>query len=137
MENTITLNKKFNHPIEKVWEAISDQEKISEWFLKADFKAEVGYNYTFQDPKCTVTGEVKEVSKPNQLDYTWIVGGTTTETSVSWILTQDGDTTVLDLKHWGIENYADAAPNFFASFNEGWNKCFASLDEYLSSIHAQ
>ena len=46
MKDVITKERVFNHSIDTVWNAISKAEEISTWFIKADFKAEKGYEYT-------------------------------------------------------------------------------------------
>ena len=85
MKDIISKEHTFNHPISKVWNAISRAEEISTWFIKADFKAEPGYNYTFtasEESNCTqITGVVKEAN-PYTLIYTWIVAETRAETTV-------------------------------------------------------
>ena len=50
MNDKIIKKHHFRHPINTVWNAISVGEQISNWFIKADFKVEVGYNYTFIYP---------------------------------------------------------------------------------------
>ena len=47
MKDVITKTQVLNHPIQKVWDAISKAEELSTWFIETDFKAEVGYQYTF------------------------------------------------------------------------------------------
>jgi uncharacterized protein YndB with AHSA1/START domain len=136
MNDTITKEKVFNHPIEKVWNAISKAEEISTWFIKADFKAEKGYQYTFtsavNEKGCTtITGTVKEAT-PYVLVYTWIVADTEVETTVTWTLETVAEGTKLHLEHLGISNYAgDTAIAMFESFNGGWNSCIDQLTDYL------
>lgn len=47
MKDVIKKEQLFNHPIGTIWNAITKAEEISTWFIKADFKAEKGYKYTF------------------------------------------------------------------------------------------
>ncbi|MCB0382296.1 MAG: SRPBCC domain-containing protein, partial [Psychroserpens sp.] len=128
MKDTITKEKVFNHPIDKVWDAISKAEDISIWFLQADFKAEKGYQYTFNsqpnEKGCTtIHGTVKEAN-PYVLVYTWIVANTEVETTVTWTLKTVPEGTKLHLEHSGISNYAgDTAIDMFESFEGGWNEC--------------
>jgi len=135
MKDVITKEAVFNHPIEKVWNAISNAEEISTWFIKADFKAEKGYQYTFtatEEKGClAITGEVKE-SNPYTLVYTWIVADTNVETTVSWKLVSTENGTKLLLEHSGISNYAgETAIAMFESFNGGWTNCVNQLTDYL------
>ncbi len=141
MNDVITKEHVFNHPIDKVWSAISVAEEISTWFIKADFKAEMGYNYRFtssEEHGCVpITGIVKEAN-PYTLVYTWVVDDTNVETIVKWVLeTVDGGTK-LYLEHSGIANYpGDTAVSMFNSFNGGWTNCINELSQYLTKhVHA-
>ncbi|WP_062058114.1 SRPBCC family protein [Aquimarina longa] len=142
MKNVIRKEQVLNHPIDTIWNAITIQEEISTWFINADFKAEVGYKYTFTAPKeqnCPqITGEVKKAD-PYTLIYTWIVANTNVETVVKWELEKTETGTKLYLEHSGIANYSgDTAVSMFTSFNSGWDNCILGLLEYLkNTVHAR
>ena len=141
MKDIISKEHIFDHPIDKVWNAISKAEEISAWFIKADFKAEPGYRYTFTasaEENCTeITGVVREAD-PYTLVYTWIVANTDTETIVKWFLEETGEGTRLLLEHSGISNYeGETAVGMFSSFDKGWDNCISELAGYLKQeIHA-
>ncbi|MEZ4810920.1 MAG: SRPBCC domain-containing protein [Allomuricauda sp.] len=141
MKDVITKEHVFPHPIEKVWNAISKEEEISTWFIKADFKAQKGYRYTFtasEEHGCTqITGEVKSAN-PYTLIYTWIVQNTNTETTVKWDLKETSEGTKLHLEHSGISKYpGDSAVSFFTNFEQGWGHCIDELVSFLSrKVHA-
>ena len=141
MSDIISKEALFQHPIEKVWSAISTAEEISAWFIKTDFKAEKGFNYTFtasEERGCiTISGEVKEAN-PYTLVYTWIVQDTNVETTVKWELEAVEGGTKLYLEHSGISNYdGDTAVKMFESFNGGWTDCLNQLGDYLKKlVHA-
>ncbi|TAI48796.1 SRPBCC family protein [Flagellimonas allohymeniacidonis] len=140
MKNVIQKEKVFNHSIDKVWNAISKAEEISSWFIQADFKAEVGYEYTFtsKEEGCVpITGTVKQAD-PYTLVYTWVVQDTDTETTVKWELQELEGKTKLYLEHSGIANYpAESAVEMFESFNGGWDNCVSLLAGYLTEeVHA-
>lgn len=141
MRDIITKEKVFQHPIDVVWNAISNADELSAWFIQADFKAEVGYQYTFtsnEDGCVPITGEVKS-AHPYTLIYTWIVKGTNVETTVSWKLEAINNGTKLYLEHAGISNYeGENAVTMFESFNGGWDNCTAKLMSYLKeNVHAR
>jgi len=120
MKDIITKEKVFNHSIDTIWNAITKAEEISTWFIKADFKAENGYKYTFtasEERGClTINREVK-ASSPYTLIYTWIV---------------ENGGTKLQLEHSGISNYeGDTAVKMFESFSGGWDGCINGLLNYL------
>ncbi len=141
MKDVITKEHVFNHPIDRVWNAISIGKEISAWFINADFKAEPGYKYTFtagEEKGCTqITGTVKEAN-PYTLIYTWVVQDTTVETTVKWMLKEVEGKTKLVLEHSGISNYtADTAVTMFGHFSIGWDNCISLLTGYLTKeVHA-
>lgn len=131
---TIELEHLYAHPIHTVWEAISNQEAISKWFIQADFQPEVGYAYTFTHESTVIKGRVLEAHPPSSLVYSWIVAGV--ETTVSWQLKEAEGGTRLTLLHTGIEQYGDSAVKMFGSFNEGWQHCITELASFLEPQHA-
>ncbi len=136
MNDVITKEQIINHPVDKVWNAISKAEEISTWFIKADFEAKAGMPYTFtasEEQGCmTITGEVKEAS-PYTLVYTWIVENTNVETTVKWVLEAEGEGTKLFLEHSGIANFpGESAIKMFESFSGGWEQCVNQLKDYLA-----
>ena len=141
MNDVIAKEHLFDHPIHRVWNAISKADEISTWFIKADFKAEPGYRYTFtagEEHNCTqVTGVVKEAD-PYTLIYTWIVADTKAETTVKWVLEETEQGTKLYLEHSGISRYeGESAVSMFASFDKGWDNCITELSGYLKkAVHA-
>lgn len=142
MKDVISKEQLINHPIDKVWNAISKAEEISTWFIQADFIAEVGQPYTFtatEDKGCMkVTGVIKEAT-PYTLIYTWIVENTNVETTVKWVLENQGGKTKLYLEHSGISNYpGESAIKMFESFSGGWTSCVEQLQDHLTkSLHAK
>jgi uncharacterized protein YndB with AHSA1/START domain len=132
MADKIRLERFYNHPIQSVWEAISSQDAISDWFIQAEFKAGVGYEYTFTHETTIVHGTVLAVEKPGKLIYTWIVGQTTAVTEVSWTLTPKQAGTQLILEHTGFNNYQDSAVAMFDSSVQGWQAVADALESYLS-----
>ncbi len=134
IKDTITKETIFNANIDKVWNAISKQEEISKWFLKANFKAEAGYQYTFlssEDDCDPIIGEVISAD-PYVLIYTWKIKGTDVDTTVKWLLESLDEKTKLTLEHSGISKYGEPnAINMFESFNGGWDNCINGLTNFL------
>jgi len=134
MNDKIIKTHQFQSPIGKVWDAISLAEEISAWFIKADFKAEAGYKYTFTHDQTVINGEVLKANPVYELVYTWVVSGTEVETVVSWKLEEKNEGTFLTLEHSGISNYpGETAVMMFNNFKGGWNSCVENLDKYLSN----
>lgn len=132
MNDKITKTHHFDSPISKVWSAISAGEEISAWFIKADFRPQVGYKYKFTHEQTTITGEVLKANPVYELIYTWIVSGTQAVTTVSWKLEEQENGTTLTLEHSGISNYpGETAIAMFNNFKGGWESCINNLGKYL------
>ena len=133
MKDIIKKEHQYQATINDVWDAITKAEEISEWFIQADFKAEVGYHYTFTHEKTVINGQVMEVDPVYTLVYTWSIQGTGVETTVTWRLQENDLGTLLTLEHSGISNYPteDMATTMFTNFTNGWDSCIKNLDQYL------
>ncbi|PKV51249.1 uncharacterized protein YndB with AHSA1/START domain [Aquimarina sp. MAR_2010_214] len=140
MKDVIIKEKILNHPIDKVWNAITDAKEISTWFLEADFKAEKGYQYIFNSSgeNCSpIKGKVKQAN-PYTLVYSWIVTEAPIETTVKWVLEETEGGTKLYLEHSGISGYkGETAIEMFNNFDGGWDNCISGLTDYLKQmVHA-
>lgn len=135
MNDTIRKEQFYPHPIKAVWEAISNEAEITAWFIKADFKPEKGYRYTFTHEKTVVRGEVLVAEPVHTLVYTWVVGDPNTITTVKWFLREKDGGTHLTLEHSGISGYptAELATTMFTNFNGGWDHCLSGLMKHLTS----
>jgi len=137
MSKRIERTIHYPHPIDRVWHAISDAAQISEWFIAADFRAEVGFHYTFTHESTIVRGEVLEVDPPRLLVYTWVVGDNPARTTVRWRLQATNAGTELHLEHWGFEQDPASAVAMFEASTKGWEAVTAELATYLDRSHAQ
>lgn len=138
MKDSIHKETVFKHPIDVVWNAITKAEELSTWFIKTNFKAEKGFQYTFfstEEKGCeAITGEIKNAD-PYTLIYTWKVANTTVDTTVCWKLETVAEGTKLHLEHLGIDNYkGETAIAMFESFNGGWDNCITKLRDHLKKI---
>ena len=133
MKDIISKQQLFPHPISKIWKAISDGAQISSWFIQADFKPEVGYQYTFTHEKTVIKGEVITAKPVTTLVYTWRIEGTEVVTTVSWKLEESGSGTLLTLEHSGISKYpGESAVMMFNNFDGGWASCISNLEKFLT-----
>jgi uncharacterized protein YndB with AHSA1/START domain len=130
----------YNSKIDKVWSALTDNEKLKKWYFQMDdFKPEVGFVFRFSGTdrgltfwhKCVVI----EVNPPNKLVHTWTYEGFQGESIVSWELFEEGEQTRLRLTHTGLESFPQSNPSFAReSFAKGWTYITGTgLKKFLDS----
>ena len=133
MKKSIKVEKDYRHPIGRVWDAITKPEALSSWFVPGSFKAEVGFEYLFENEFTKVEGKVLQVEPPSLLVYSWIKNDTGIETEVHWKLESMDEGTKLVIEHFGIEKYERSAPALLQSNVEGWNYVIMAIENYLNS----
>jgi uncharacterized protein YndB with AHSA1/START domain len=134
----IVLERTFNATVNDVWQAITDRDKMKEWYFDIkEFKAEVGFEFQFTagDEKrqylhlCKVT----EVIPQKKLTYTWKYDYDPGISTVTFELFQEEDKTRLKLTHAGLENFSKDHPELAKqNFVQGWNDIIhTNLKKYL------
>ena len=137
-QEPFVIERTFNAPAHKVWQAITDNNQLKEWYFQlADFKPVVGFEFSFEggDEKqtyvhrCTVT----EVEEGKKLTYSWAYEGYEGNSFVTFELFPEGAKTRLKLTHEGLESFPQNNPSFRKeSFAAGWLHIIGtSLKDYV------
>ncbi|GAA3095484.1 SRPBCC family protein [Pseudonocardia yunnanensis] len=112
--SVLTMERRLKHPPEKVWRAITEPERLADWFpstmtpeLRRGGKIEFGFGGT---------GTVTDLDAPRLFAYTWH------DHHLRWELHPDGPGTRLVL----VATFDDHAGA--ASFASGWHICIATMD---------
>lgn len=138
----IVIEETFNAPVEKVWAALTDKEKMKQWYFNLDdFKAEQGFQFSFpgQGHKgeqyihlCEVT-----IAVPLQkLQYSWQYKDYEGYSTVTFELFAEGDKTRLTLTHEGLDSFPQHPDFAVDSFRDGWTHLMTiSLKDYLSKAN--
>ena len=117
----------YEAPIEDLWDALTNPERLPRWFLPVSGDLRVGGRYQTQG---NAGGVVERCDRPDLLALTWEFGG-----EVTWLelrLTEDAaDRTVLELAHTA---YVD--PDRWAEFGPGavgvgWDLALNGLERHL------
>jgi uncharacterized protein YndB with AHSA1/START domain len=121
------IERTYNAPIEKVWQAITDNDQMKQWYFELDeFKPEVGFEFEFiagdkENKMYTHLCKVTEVIPGKKITYSWKYKGFEGDSAVTWELFPEGDKTKLKLTHAGLETFPQNNPDFAkANFAEGW-----------------
>lgn len=132
------IEQTYNAPIQKVWEAITDNNKMKEWYFKLeDFKPEVGFSFTFEggskEKTYTHICRITEVIPGRKLTHSWQYEGYPGESYVTWELYDEDGKTRLKLTHTGLETFPQNNKDFAKeSFSKGWTYITGtSLANYL------
>ena len=115
-------------PAAKVWEHIANSGRIAQWFRPNDFKPVVGHRFRLScDHGDTVTCEVKEVTPPTRLVYTFRAADMPVDTLVTFTLEETVSGTKLTLVHSGWERLPPGEAAAFGQTEQGWGQFLLRL----------
>jgi uncharacterized protein YndB with AHSA1/START domain len=126
---TVTVEREFAHPPEKIWRALTQPHLIEAWLMKNDFVPALNHRFKLTGDWGSVDCEVLEIEPNRSLSYTWAAMGL--DSVVTWTLTPAGAGTHLKVEQTGFQPGQDAAYN---GAKYGWNKFTAALDEVLAKL---
>ena len=127
------IERTYNAPVKKVWEAITDKNKMKQWYFDiAEFKPEVGFEFQFTGGNEGRTYlhlcKIVEVIDGKKLKHSWRYDGYEGNSFVTWELFDEGEKTRVKLTHEGLEtfpiNNPDLAKNNFVM---GWTEITGTL----------
>jgi uncharacterized protein YndB with AHSA1/START domain len=126
---TVTVEREFAHPPEKIWRALTQPHLIEAWLMKNDFVPALNHRFKLSGDWGSVDCEVLEIEPNRSLSYTWAAMGL--DSVVTWTLTPAGAGTHLKVEQTGFQPGQDAAYN---GAKYGWNKFTTALDEVLAKL---
>jgi uncharacterized protein YndB with AHSA1/START domain len=139
--NSLTLEKMYKAPVDKVWKAITDREQLKQWYFDfpEDFKLETGYQFDWHagppgGKQWLHRGKMMEIIESKKLVHTWEYPGYSGTSTVIWeLIPMDKNTTKLIFTHqfnvpFDTKEEALRRENFAA----GWNHIInTGLVEFL------
>ena len=123
--DVVVLERTFNAPIARVWQALTDVDQMREWYFNLkEFKPEVGFEFGFvvehegntYDHRCRIT----EIIPQKKIAYTWRYHGREGDSLVTIELVAQGDKTRLKLTHEGLDTFPKSAAFARENFEKGW-----------------
>jgi uncharacterized protein YndB with AHSA1/START domain len=100
---TVRLEREYDAPIEDVWNALTDPERIGRWFLPISGDYRLGGRYQFEG---NAGGEIVACERPDRLKVTWVYGEVKSPADVSEVEVRlspvDAETTRFTLEHTAI-----------------------------------
>ena len=129
---TIRLQRDYDSPIEDVWDALTDPERIGRWFLPISGDYRLGGTYQFEG---NAGGDIVVCERPNRLKVTWVYGPQAEGTDPSEVeirlSTVDGGATRFDFRHTAVvpdEMWSQFGPG---AVGVGWDGGVLGLSLYL------
>jgi len=125
-QQPFVIERSYNAPIEKVWNAITDKSQMKQWYFDLDdFKPEVGFEFRFDggsdDKIYHHICKIVEVVPKKKLKYSWKYEGFEGMSYVTFELFEEGKTTIVKLTHEDLETFPQDNPDFAKeSFMQGW-----------------
>lgn len=135
----ITIERTLNAPVDLIWQAITDKERMKEWYFDLkEFIPKIGFEFRFfGGPQDGVQYEhvcvVTQVVQHQKLTYSWRYEGFTGISYVTFDLFPDGDKTRAKLTHAGLETFPADNPDFAKeNFVKGWSHIIGtSLKDFI------
>ena len=132
------IERTLNAPPQKVWEAITDRDKMKQWYFDiADFRPELGFEFTFtggsEEKTYVHLCKVTKVDPGKTLQYSWRYQDYPGNAFVTFELFAEGDATRLKLTHEGLETFPTDNKDFAReSFSAGWTHIIGtSIKEFV------
>ncbi len=131
---TITFERRYSHPIDTVWNALTDPEHLARWYMtKARLEARPGgsIDYVSGVSQFHVTGKILTWDPPRVFEHEWNVEPREflprgERSVVRWELTSDGDGTILRITHRHLT--AQTAKGFVAGTHAFLDRLGDELD---------
>ena len=126
---TVTISQTYDTDVDDLWDAVTDPERISRWFLPVSGDLRLGGSYRLEG---NASGTVERCDPPKSFFATWEFGG-----QVSWIEVRlspaDGGRARFELEHI---SYVD--DDFWSQYGPGavgigWDQGLLGLALHLSS----
>jgi len=125
----------YNVPIEKVWVALTDTDKMKEWYFPQlqKFKPIVGYKFQFDDDDSEYRKEwiVTKLVEGKTLAHSWAYKGYSGSSEVTFDLFADGNKTKLRVTQTGLDSFP-VHPHFKRErFEWGWDNLLGQNLKHL------
>lgn len=134
----VVIERTFDAPIQKVWEAITDKDQMKKWYFDLPaFKPKVGFEFQFsagcEGRNYLHLCKITEVIPGKKLTYSWRYDGYEGNSFVTFELFAEGNKTRLKLTHEGLETFSKSNPDLAKeNFVQGWTHILGtSLKDFM------
>jgi uncharacterized protein YndB with AHSA1/START domain len=119
-------------PVTKVWQHITDPQKIAGWLMPNNFQAAVGKEFSMDcEHQEKISCVVKELVPNHKLVYSFFSKLINVETLVTITLAQEGKATRLTLLHSGWDALPPGEQGIADNYDGGWGGHLDKLREQI------
>ena len=124
---TVTVEREFAHPPEKIWRALTQPHLIEAWLMKNDFVPALHHRFKLSADWGAVDCEVLEIEPNRSLSYTWAAMGL--DSVVTWTLTPTRTGTHLRMEQTGFRPDQKQA---YEGAKAGWPRFLTALEQVVA-----
>ena len=128
MKRDISKKKLIPHPIQQVWDCLTNQESLS-WLGECEIDLREGGKIKFADQGKSYTGEILTVQKPINLAYSWNDPSQSFTSYVWWKLMEQKDSTLVELEHSGFKGLKGIVSSY--GYQNYWSRKLRNLEQVL------
>jgi uncharacterized protein YndB with AHSA1/START domain len=121
---SVVLRRSYDAPIEDVWDACTDAERLRRWFLPVSGDLRVGGRFRIEG---NASGEVLRCEPPRLLAVSWEYGDNPADEVELRLTTGADGATVVELEHAA----APGTPESLAGVGVGWDLTLLGLAMHL------
>ncbi|MCZ8215107.1 MAG: SRPBCC domain-containing protein [Cyclobacteriaceae bacterium] len=115
----------YNVPVEKVWQALTDKDKMRIWYFPQllNFEPVVGFIFQFDDHNSEYQKEwvVTKVEEGKKLAHNWAYKGYPGSTEVTFEIFAEGENTKLNVTQTNLDSFPKHPAFQRERFELGWN----------------
>jgi uncharacterized protein YndB with AHSA1/START domain len=127
---TAALRRRYDAPIEEVWEVCTVPEQLNRWFLQVSGDLREGGTFSLEH---NASGEILRCEAPRLLTLTWVYGDRPVDEVELRLAPAGGGGTLLELEHatvMGAVEWEGQPVDVIPSVGAGWE---LPLDRYLEA----
>jgi uncharacterized protein YndB with AHSA1/START domain len=126
---TLTVERVYDTPVEDLWDACTNPDRLPRWFLPISGDLRPGGRYELQG---NASGTIERCEPPHSVAATWEYGGETSWIELRLTPEPDGRTrfALEHVAHVGDEIWAQFGPG---AVGVGWDQALVGLSLHLAS----
>jgi uncharacterized protein YndB with AHSA1/START domain len=129
---TAVLRRDYDAPIDDVWEACTDPDRLSRWFLPVSGDLRLGGSFSIEG---NASGEIQRCEPPRLLAVTWQFGDHPTDEVELRLSSGAAGSTTLELEHATVSERTEWEGQSYDSIfglGTGWEPALYALHRYLT-----